>query len=139
MVDYRPVDRMTVVDKKPLPTIDEMLDRVGDASYQARLAFVVPQDLCTPGAYRANRIPKQERHVRLPGDTVRALQFLGCVQKTMDYIFHNMRQFAGAYIDDILDYTKTLAEHVPALRYVYDKLRVERFFAGPDKCYWVQL
>ena len=40
------------------------------------------------------------------------------VSKTMDYIFQNMRQFAGAYIDDILVYTKTLAEHVPAIRQV---------------------
>ena len=52
----------------------------------------------------------------------------------MDYIFQNMTQFGGAYIDDILVYTKTLAEHVLALRQVYDKLRVERFFVGPDKC-----
>ena len=49
----------------------------------------------------------------------------------MDYIFQNMRQFAGACIDDILVYTKTFAEHVLALRHVYDKLRVERFFVGP--------
>ena len=53
-------------------------------------------------------------------------------QKTMDYIFQNMRQFAGAYIDGILFYTKTLAEHVLSIRQVHDKLSVERFFAGPD-------
>ena len=57
-------------------------------------------------------------------------------QKTMYYIFQNMRQFSGAYIDDILVYTKTLAEHVLAHRHVYDKLRAERFFAGPDKFSW---
>jgi hypothetical protein len=59
-------------------------------------------------------------------------------QKTMDYIFQNMRQFCGAYIDDILVYTKTLPEHVQALRQVYDTLRIERFFCGPDKCTWAQ-
>jgi hypothetical protein len=59
-------------------------------------------------------------------------------QKTMDYIFQNMRQFCGAYIDDILVYTKTLPEHVRALRQVYDTLRIERFFCGPDKCTWAQ-
>ena len=53
-------------------------------------------------------------------------------QKTMDYIFQNMRQLAGAYIDDILIYTKTLEYHLQALRKVYDKLRQESFFAGPD-------
>ena len=49
-----------------------------------------------------------------------------------------MRQFSGAYIDDILVYTKTLAEHVLALRQVYDRLLVELIFAGHDKCYWEQ-
>ena len=57
----------------------------------------------------------------------------------MYFIFQNMRQFAGAYIDDILIYTKTLEDHLQALRKVYDKLREENFFAGPDKCTWAQL
>ena len=56
----------------------------------------------------------------------------------MDYIFQNMRQFAGAYIDDILIYNKTLEDHLQALRNVCDKLRQESFFAGPDKCTWEQ-
>ena len=34
VVDYRP---LTVVDKYPLPRIDEMFDRVGDASYLSEL------------------------------------------------------------------------------------------------------
>ena len=41
----------------------------------------------------------------------------------------NMRLFAGAYHDDILIYTKTLEEHIQALREVYDKLRQDSFFA----------
>ena len=48
---------------------------------------------------------------------------------SMYSIFQNMRQFAGAYIDDILVHTKTLAYNAPAIRQVYDKLCVERFFA----------
>ena len=41
-------------------------------------------------------------------------------QKTMDYIFQNMGQFAGVYIDDSLIYSKTLEYHLQALRKVYD-------------------
>ena len=37
MVEYRPINKLTVVDKYPLPRIDEMLDRVGDASYFSKL------------------------------------------------------------------------------------------------------
>ena len=56
----------------------------------------------------------------------------------MDYIFRNIRQFAGAYIDDILIYAKTLEDNPRALRKVYDKLRQDSFFAGPDKYTWAQ-
>ena len=62
----------------------------------------------------------------------------GTFQKTMDYIFQNMRQFAGVYIDDILIYTKTLEDHLQALRKVYDKLRQGSIFSRPDKCTWAQ-
>ena len=59
-------------------------------------------------------------------------------QKTMCYIFQIMRQFAGAYIYDILIYTKTLEDDLQSLRKIYDKLRQGSFFAGPDKCTWAQ-
>ena len=52
----------------------------------------------------------------------------------MDYIFQNIRIFAGAYIDGILVYTNTLEEQLQALRKGNDKLREGSFFAGPDKC-----
>ena len=37
VVDYRPINKLTVVDKYPLPRIDEMLDRVGDACFFSKL------------------------------------------------------------------------------------------------------
>ena len=57
-------------------------------------------------------------------------------QKIMDFIFQKVRKFAGAYIGEILFYSKTLEEHLQALRKVYDKFREECFIVGPDKCTW---
>ena len=37
VVDYRPINKLLVAAKYPLPRIDEMLDRVGDASYFSKL------------------------------------------------------------------------------------------------------
>ena len=37
VVDYHPINKLTVVDKYPLPRIDDMHDRVGDASYFSKL------------------------------------------------------------------------------------------------------
>ena len=52
----------------------------------------------------------------------------------MDYIFQNIRLFAGAYIDGILVYTNTLEEQLQALRKGNDKLREGSVFAGPVNC-----
>ena len=37
VVNYRHTNMLTVVDKFTIPRIDEMLDRVGDASYLSKL------------------------------------------------------------------------------------------------------
>ena len=140
VVDYRPINKLTVVDKYPLPRIDEMLDRVGDASYFSKL------DLHS-GFHQIRVFPDHvERtafRTKYGTFAYQVMPFGLCnapatFQRTMDFIFQNMRAFAGAYIDDILVYTKTLGEHLVALRQVYDRLRLEKFFAGPDKCSWAQ-
>ena len=47
-----------------------------------------------------------------------------------------MHQFSGAYIDDILIYTKILEEKLQALRKVYNKLLEESLFSLQYKCTW---
>ena len=56
----------------------------------------------------------------------------------MDLIFAKLRETVGAYVDDVLIYTETLAEHLVSLRQVYDILRNERFFVNPEKCSYGQ-
>ena len=119
------------VDKYTIPRIDEMLDRVRDASYFSKLEL----------HSGFHQIRLHHEHVWQTAFRTTFGTFACSVmilwlcdaqatfQNTIDYIFQNMRQFAGAYINDILLCTKTLAEHVTSLRQVYDKLHVERFFA----------
>ena len=140
VVDYRPINKLTLVDKYPLPRIDEMLDQVGDACYFSKL------DLHS-GFHQIRVAPEHvERtafRTKYGTFAFQVMPFGLCnapatFQKTMNYIFQDLRKFAGAYIDDILVFNKNLPEHLSALRQVYEKLRKERFFAGPDKCTWAQ-
>ena len=40
-------------------------------------------------------------------------------QRTMDFVLNDLREFCGAYMDDILVYTGTLEDHLVALRAVF--------------------
>ena len=140
VVDYRPINKLTLVDKYPIPRINEMLDQVGDIRYFSKLGlhYGVHQILVDPDhVERSAFLTKYVTYAYL------LMPFGLCnapatFQNTMNYIFQKMRSFESAYIDDILVYTKTLVQHLMALRHVHDKLREERFIAGPDKCNWAQ-
>ena len=125
VVDYMPINKLTVVDKYPLQRIDEMIDRVGDACCFSKL------DLHS-GFHQIRVFPD---HVERTAFRTKYVTFAyevmpfglcnapATFQKTMGYILQNVRAFVSAYIDDILIYTKTLEQHLAALRKVYDKLR----------------
>ena len=55
-------------------------------------------------------------------------------QHTMDFVLQDLKDFAGAYVDDILVHTDTLEQHVVALRSVYEALDKAKLFANPEKC-----
>ena len=52
----------------------------------------------------------------------------------MDFVLQDLKDFAGAYVDDILVHTDTLEQHVVALRSVYESLDKANLFANPEKC-----
>ena len=43
---------------------------------------------------------------------------------------------SSAYMDDILVFSKTSAEHVGHVRVVLERLRSNRLYAKPRKCHW---
>ena len=91
--DYRPINKLTVVDKYHLPRIDEMLDSVGDASYFYKL------DLHS-GFHQIRVFPEHVERTAFRNKygtfAYQVMPFGLCnapatFQKTMDYIFQNMR------------------------------------------------
>ena len=123
VVDYRPINKLTVVDKYPIPGIDEMLDSVGDASYFSKLDLHSGFHLISVFPEHVERTAFRTNYGTF---AYQVMPFGLCnapatLQKTMYCIFQNMRQFAGAYIDYILIYTKTLENHLQVLCKVYDK------------------
>ena len=51
---------------------------------------------------------------------------------------HNLSEFALAFIDDILVFSKSAAEHKQQLDIVLSKLRKHKLLLKPSKCVWAQ-
>lgn len=136
-VDYRRLNHVTVSDKYPLPIMDSILDKLGSAQYFSTLdlakgyhqilmaeediektAFVSPI-----GLYEYVRMPFGLKNApatfqRLMNDILR------------DYI----NKICVVYLDDILIFSTTLAEHKNSLEKIFRKLQEHNLKIQADKC-----
>ena len=140
-VDYRPLNALTVIDQYPLPRIEELIDHVGStAKFFSKLDLhsgfhqirLIPED-----------IPKTAFKTKYGTFQYKVMPFGLCnapatFQRTMDLVFGSLREFVGVYMDDVLVFSNTLAEHVEHLRIVDQKLSEELLYANPEKCTFAQ-
>ena len=135
-VDYRRLNSVSKVDAYPMPRVDEMLDRLGAAKYlstldltrgywqvpvkegdQQKTAFTTPF-----GLYQFRRMP-----FGLQGAPA-------TFQRMMDRLLDGMKDFADAYIDDLVIFTATWEEHLRCLRVILEKLRRVNLTVKRRKC-----
>ena len=135
-VDYRRLNSVSKVDAYPMPRVDEMLDRLGAAKYlstldltrgywqvpvkegdQQKTAFTTPF-----GLYQFRRMP-----FGLQGAPA-------TFQRMMDRLLDGMKDFADAYIDDLVIFTDTWEEHLRCLRVILEKLRRVNLTVKRRKC-----
>ncbi len=122
-IDYRKVNNITIKDAYPIPKIQERLTHLSEAKYFTTI------DLCS-GYYQ---IPLEkasrevtafscewghfERNVLPMGMTNSGASF----QRAMDKILHEyIGKFCLVYLDDIIVYSKTKAEHIRHSKLVAD-------------------
>lgn len=137
VVDFRPVNEITVERRNPIPCIDELMSNISNAKIFSKI------DL--RGAYNLLRIR--------PGDEWKTafVCHLGQFQykvmpfglKTAPAIFQSMmedifgdllRHSVVVYLDDILIYSSTKEEHIALVREVLSRLSRNRLLAKPEKC-----
>ncbi|GBG66322.1 hypothetical protein CBR_g58813 [Chara braunii] len=136
-IDYRKLNAQTVKNAGPLPRIDDLLERLGGATYFSKL------DL--KSGYHQIEIQPHDRYktafktryghfewVVMPfGLTNAPVTF----QAAMTTEFRDLLDRSVLiYLDDILVYSRTLDEHIIHLRVVLDRLRLAKYKANLDKC-----
>lgn len=140
-IDYRALNKQTVKNCYPLPRIDEIFDSLRQATlfttldlrsgyHQIRLD---PESI--PLTAFRTRYGLFEFLVVPFGLTNAPATFMNLVNDILRPYIDN---FVSAYLDDILIFSKTRAEHIRHLRQVLDKLREHKLYAKVSKCKFAQ-
>ncbi|KAJ9528300.1 hypothetical protein QJQ45_014284, partial [Haematococcus lacustris] len=136
-VDYRPLNRITIKNKYPLPRVENMLDRLHGATVFSKIDLrqgyhqirIAPED-----------IPKTAFSTRYGHFEFTVLPFGLCnapatFQRLMNDIFRQeLDDHVIVYLDDILIFSRTHEEHAKHLDRVLSLLRRHKLYAKLSKC-----
>ena len=141
VVDYRPVNLVTIKNKYPLPRINDLYDQLAGSSVfskmDLRLGYhqIKIRNGDIPKTASVTRYGQYEYTVMSFGLTNAPATF----SRLMNSIFMEyLDKFVLVYLDDILIYSKNKEEHAEHLRLVLEKLREHRLYAKFSKCeFWL--
>ena len=137
VVDYRPVNLVTIKNKYPLPRINDLYDQLAGSLVFSRMDLrlcyhqIKIKNGDIPKTAFVTRYGQYEYTVMSFGLTNAPATF----SRLMNSIFMEyLDKFAVVYLDDILIYSKNEEEHAEHLRLVLMKLQEYRLYAKFSKC-----
>ena len=136
-IDYRALNKQTVKDQFPLPRIDSLLERLGQATVFTKLdlasgyhQIVMEETSIQKTAFRTNF--GHFEFLVMPFGLCNAP---GTFQRLMNKVFaDNLGKFIAIYLDDILIFSRNLEEHWKHLRWALDRLREGKLYGRLHKC-----
>jgi hypothetical protein len=136
-VDFCALNSLTIKNRYPIPRIDDLLDAISGAKFFTSIDLTsryhqirITEEDAPKTAFRTP-FGHYQFKVLIEGLTNAPATF----QTVMNAIFQPyLRDFVVVYLDDILVYSKTEADHQRHLRLVLKKLREEKFYACLQKC-----
>ncbi|PNX92763.1 Ty3/gypsy retrotransposon protein [Trifolium pratense] len=140
-VDYRALNAITIKDRFPMPTIDELLDDLGGASWFSKLDL---QQGFHQIRMSSDDIPKTAFRTHHGHYEYLVMPFGLCnapstFQATMnDLLQPFLRKFAAVFFDDILVFSPTLTDHLLHLEQVLNQLASADFSLKRSKCLFGQ-
>ena len=135
-VDYRGLNSQTAKDVYPIPRIDEAIDTMAGS-------YVFSKIDLRPGFHQIRIVPAHRPLTAFQtcfgSFQWRVMPFGLCnapstFQRTMQMILDDLRQFVVVYIDDIVIFSRSEADHLLHLREVLIRLRRERLYGKLSKC-----
>ncbi|TYK01343.1 ty3-gypsy retrotransposon protein [Cucumis melo var. makuwa] len=141
-IDYRELNKVAVKNRYPLPRIDDLFDQLQGATSFTKINLRL-------GYYqlriRDSDIPKTAFHFRYRHYKFIVMSFglTNAPAVFMDLMYRVFKDFLDTFvivfIDDILIYSKTRAEHEKHLYQVLETLRANQLYAKFSKCeFWLK-
>ncbi|KAL0401378.1 UNVERIFIED_CONTAM: Retrovirus-related Pol polyprotein from transposon [Sesamum latifolium] len=139
--DYRALNKITVKNKYPIPIVADCFDRLSQANYFTKI------DLRS--GYWQVRIKEGDEAKTIVVIRYEAFEFLvmpfgltnapATFSTMMNQVLHGfLDEFVVVYLNDIVIYSRTLAEHIEHLRQVLARLREYELYAKVSKCSFAQ-
>ncbi|KAJ0641390.1 putative nucleotidyltransferase, Ribonuclease H [Helianthus annuus] len=141
-IDYRELNKLTVKNRYPLPRIDDLFDQLQGASWFSKIdlrsgyhQLRVREEDVPKTAFRT-RYGHYEFLVMSFGLTNAPAAFMDLMNRVCR---HMLDKYVIVFIDDILIYSRSEAEHASHLRDVLETLRKEKLYAKFSKCaFWLR-
>ncbi|KAM2307855.1 hypothetical protein ACFX1S_030150 [Malus domestica] len=140
-IDYRQLNRVTIKNCYPLPRIDDLFDQLKGACVFSKIDLRF-------GYYqlkiKEEDVPKTAFRTRYGHYEFLVMPFgltnaLAAFMRLMNEVFQQyLDKFVIVFIDDILVYSKSQADHIRHLNLVLRKLREYQLYAKFSKCqFWL--
>ncbi|KAL0545085.1 hypothetical protein IC582_020226 [Cucumis melo] len=141
-IDYKELNKVTVKNRYPLPRIDDLFDQLQGATVFSKIDLrscyhqLKIRDGDIPKTAFRSRYGHYEFIVMSFGLTNAPAVFMDL----MNRVFKDfLDSFVIVFIDDILIYSKTEAEHEEYLHQVLETLRANKLYAKFSKCeFWLK-
>ncbi|TMW81780.1 hypothetical protein EJD97_007902 [Solanum chilense] len=140
-VNYRALNRATIKNKYPIPLVQDLMDRLSMACWFKKLDLragywqvrIVEGD--EPKTACVTRYGSYEFLVMPFGLTNAPAMFCNLMNNVL---FGYLDDFVIVYLDDIVNYSRTLEEHVNHLSLVLPPLRKYTLYVKMEKCEFAQ-
>ncbi|XP_014857306.1 PREDICTED: uncharacterized protein LOC106926725 [Poecilia mexicana] len=135
-IDFRNLNAVSNFDPYPMPRVDDLLEKVGSASYITTL------DLCK--GYWQVALAPEARELTAFKTPFGMYQFRvmpfglqgapATFQRLMDHVLRDVSEFSAAYLDDVVVYSQSWEEHLIHLQEVLHRIRLAGLTINPKKC-----